>query len=134
MELSFNVPFFLIKMNNLTFFFFTYCYSTAASSVEIELRLQHPLNTSAHFAASRSFFRSGPPLSLPRPEISRSNSTSTHQRLTNQSALGVVLREWSVRLLANQRPGLVEQKLHVSKRWSLERPRCARLRRHEAAT
>lgn len=46
---------------------------------------------------------SGPPLKKPRPEISRSNSTSTHQRLTNQRGEGVVSRRWSVRAAANQR-------------------------------
>lgn len=46
---------------------------------------------------------SGPPLKKPRPEISRSNSTSTHQRPTNQSAEGVVSRRWSVGPPANQR-------------------------------
>lgn len=95
-------------------------YRAAASSLGIELCLQHPPNTSAHFKAARTFFCPVPPLRQPRPEISRSNSTSTHQRLTNQSAQGVVLREWSVRLVANQRLGLVEQRLHVIKRWPLE--------------
>lgn len=45
----------------------------------------------------------GAPLRKSRPEISRSNSTSTHQRLTNQRAEEVVSRRWSVSAAANQR-------------------------------
>lgn len=70
------------------------------------LQLRYIISSST--ATSESSLSSNVPLSRPplkksRPEISRSNSISTHQRLTNQRAEEVVLRRWSVSAGANER-------------------------------